>query len=47
MTFAPDGIESFVSAKARSLSLDIFRIANLRDIGRVERRGPTRYPGAP
>ena len=30
--FAPDGIESFAAAKARSLTVDIFRVASLRDI---------------
>ena len=32
LIFAPDGIESFAAAKARSLDLDGFQIANLRDI---------------
>jgi hypothetical protein len=32
LIFAPDGIDSFEAAKARSLTVDVFRIANLRDI---------------
>jgi hypothetical protein len=32
LVFAPDGISSFVEAKARSLLVDGFHIANLRDI---------------
>ena len=32
LIFAPGGIDSFAAAKARSLSLEIFMIANLRDI---------------
>jgi hypothetical protein len=32
LVFAPDGISSFVEAKARSLTEGIFRVANLRDI---------------
>ena len=32
LIFAPDGIENFAAAKARSLNLDGFQIANLRDI---------------
>lgn len=32
LVFAPDGIESFAAAKLRSLTLDLFKIANLRDI---------------
>lgn len=32
LVFAPDGIDSFAAAKARSLTVGIFRIANLRDI---------------
>ncbi|MBN1422435.1 MAG: hypothetical protein JXP34_26905 [Planctomycetes bacterium] len=32
LVFAPDGIESFSAARARSVRLDPFRIANLRDI---------------
>jgi len=32
LVFAPDGIESFEKAKARGLSVELFRIANLRDI---------------
>ena len=32
LVFAPDGIENFAVAKARSLELDGFHIANLRDI---------------
>lgn len=32
LVFAPDGIENFAAAKARSLELDGFHIANLRDI---------------
>lgn len=32
LIFAPDGIENFAAAKARSLDLDGFCIANLRDI---------------
>jgi hypothetical protein len=32
LIFAPDGIVSFAEAKARSIVLDVFRIANLRDI---------------
>ena len=32
LVFAPDGIDSFAAAKARSLTLDIFRVASLRDI---------------
>jgi len=32
LVFAPDGIDSFAAAKARSLNLDIFRVANVRDI---------------
>jgi hypothetical protein len=32
LIFAPDGIESFDGAKARSIREDIFPVANLRDI---------------
>ena len=32
LIFAPDGIESFDQAKARSVHEDIFPVANLRDI---------------
>ncbi len=32
LVFAPDGIESFSAAKARSVQIENFRIANLRDI---------------
>src|SRR5438105_3932015 len=32
LVFAPDGINSFSEAKARALTLEEFRIANLRDI---------------
>lgn len=32
LVFAPDGIESFEEAKARSVREDIFPVANLRDI---------------
>ncbi len=32
LVFAPDGIDSFTAAKARSLTVDIFRVASLRDI---------------
>lgn len=32
LVFAPDGIESFEAAKKRSLTLEMFRVANLRDI---------------
>ena len=32
LVFAPDGIASFEEAKARGLTVDIFRVANLRDI---------------
>ena len=32
LVFAPDGIESFAAAKARSLNLEGFPVANLRDI---------------
>jgi hypothetical protein len=32
LVFSPDGIESFAAAKARSLTLEMFRIADLRDI---------------
>ena len=32
LVFAPDGIASFAEAKARSLKVEGFRIANLRDI---------------
>ena len=32
LVFAPDGISSFAEAKARSLNLEGFRVANLRDI---------------
>lgn len=32
LVFAPDGISSFAAAKARSLNIEGFRIANLRDI---------------
>ncbi len=32
LVFAPDGIENFAVAKARSLEVDGFHIANLRDI---------------
>jgi hypothetical protein len=32
LVFAPDGIASFAEAKARSLSVEGFRVANLRDI---------------
>jgi len=32
LVFAPDGIKSFVEAKARGLTEGIFRVANLRDI---------------
>ena len=32
VVFAPDGTDSFAAAKARSHTLDIFKIANLRDI---------------
>src|SRR5258706_270237 len=32
LVFAPDGIDSFAEAKARSLTEGIFRVANLRDI---------------
>lgn len=32
LVFAPDGIPSFAEAKARGLTEDIFRVANLRDI---------------
>ena len=32
LVFAPDGIESFEQAKARSVKEDIFPVANLRDI---------------
>lgn len=32
LIFAPDGIESFESAKSRAIREDIFPVANLRDI---------------
>jgi hypothetical protein len=32
LVFAPDGIESFAAAKARSLDVEGFQVANLRDI---------------
>ena len=32
LVFAPDGIDSFAAAKARSITLDVFKVANLRDI---------------
>lgn len=32
LIFAPDGIESFAAAKARSLDVEGFHVANLRDI---------------
>ena len=32
LVFAPDGIESFAAAKSRSLDLQGFRVASLRDI---------------
>ena len=32
LVFAPDGIENFDTAKARSLNVEGFRVANLRDI---------------
>ena len=32
LVFAPDGIENFAAAKARSLNLEGFPVANLRDI---------------
>jgi hypothetical protein len=32
LVFAPDGIASFAEAKARSLTVEGFRVANLRDI---------------
>jgi hypothetical protein len=32
LVFAPDGIESFDAAKARSLNVEGFQVANLRDI---------------
>ena len=32
LIFAPDGIESFDAAKARSLNVEGFQVANLRDI---------------
>jgi hypothetical protein len=32
LVFAPDGIANFAEAQARGLRVDIFRIANLRDI---------------
>jgi hypothetical protein len=32
LVFAPDGIASFAEAKARSLNVEGFRIANLRDV---------------
>lgn len=32
LVFAPDGIESFAAAKTRSIQLEGFKIANLRDI---------------
>ena len=32
LIFAPDGIASFAAAKARGVTIDGFRIANLRDI---------------
>jgi len=32
LVFAPDGIASFAEAKARSLNIEGFRVANLRDI---------------
>ena len=32
LVFAPDGIESFAAAQARSIQLENFKIANLRDI---------------
>ena len=32
LVFAPDGIESFAAAKARGVSVDIFRVADIRDI---------------
>lgn len=32
LVFAPDGIESYEEAKARSVKEDIFPVANLRDI---------------
>jgi len=37
LVFAPDGIESFAAAKARSVQIESFRIANLRDIIRSKR----------
>ena len=32
LVFAPDGIDSFAAAKARSITIDFFKIASLRDI---------------
>jgi hypothetical protein len=32
LVFAPDGIESFAAAKARGVSVDIFKVADIRDI---------------
>ena len=32
LVFAPDGIESFDEAKKRMLMIDIFPVANIRDI---------------
>lgn len=32
LVFAPDGIESFAAAKARSILVDIFHVADIRDI---------------
>jgi hypothetical protein len=32
LIFAPDGIENFAAAKSRSLNVDGFQVANLRDI---------------
>ena len=32
LVYAPDGIDSFAEAKARSLNVEGFRVANLRDI---------------
>jgi len=32
LVFAPDGIESFAAARSRSITVGVFRVANLRDI---------------
>jgi hypothetical protein len=32
LVFAPDGIESFEAARARGVTVDIFKVADIRDI---------------